>query len=44
MKSLTEYKSGTFQKLPFGVNSKIDLQKIATSDNTDTLVSWNMNR
>ena len=45
MNSLTECSSGTIQKLPFGVNSKTELQKITTTyDNADTLVSWNMNR
>jgi hypothetical protein len=37
--SLTEFYSGSAQKLPFGVNTTFELKNITiTSDNTATLV------
>jgi hypothetical protein len=43
--SLTEFKTGTIQKLPFGVNTTIELKILtALSDNTGTLVSRNTTR
>ena len=41
--SLTESSSGTVQKLPFGVNTTIELKNItATSDSNGMLVSLNI--
>ena len=43
--SLTEFSTGTTQKLPIGVNTTNELKMItALSDDTDTIVSRNISR
>ena len=43
--SLTEFSTGTTQKVPFGINTTTELKIIiALSDNNGTLVSRNISR